>query len=174
MTTWNLFLASPKENSIFQMWTRGRRCKSRMNRSSVWIFPHTLSFLSEQSPEASTGEHTQCPPQTVSTMCFSQKLCCILVFWPYVFHPLNVHFTPPSLTERPKPQEQNKKPKAHLINECHLPGKKAMCVQPQRNVFDHTLPVTCVKAQTPVKCSIPAVPIPTFAQTPQWVWCDQN
>lgn len=82
MTTWNLFLASPKENSILQTWARGRRCESRNSRCSVWTFPHTLSFLSQQSPEAST-EHTQCPllPRASHRNCvvslFSYLMCFI-------------------------------------------------------------------------------------------------
>lgn len=159
MTTWNLFLASPIENSIPQTWARGRRCES--NRSLVWTFPHTLSFLSEPSAEVSTGEHPQCPPPPRA----SRSNCAVSLF-SYLM--CSIHSMCISLTERPKPQEQNRKPGAHLTNECHLSRKKAMCVQPQRNVFDHALHVTYMS----VRCSIPAEPIPT--ESDQWAWSDQS
>lgn len=56
---------------------------------------------------------------------------CIVVFLPYVFHPLNVHSTHQSPTETPKPQEQNRNPiwQMNVI----FQGKK-LCVYTHRQM----------------------------------------
>lgn len=129
MTTWNLFLTSPKENSIFQTWTRGRGCESRKNRSSCR--PSLTLWVSCQSKVQSTGEHKQCPsppPRSSHRNC-AVLFSCLMCF----IHSMCISLLPLQLRE-PKPQEQNNKPRVHLANECHLPRKKKPCVYNHREM----------------------------------------
>lgn len=112
--------------------------KAEQQILSVDILSHSEFPVRAESRD----QHRRTLTVPTTTTSFSQKLCCILVFLSYVFHPLYVHFTHHSLTERPKPQEQDRKPRAHLTNGCHLSRRKSMCVEPQRSVFDHTSHVT--------------------------------